>query len=279
VPNAPTAVIATAGPGSGQITVSWTAPTNNGGSAITSYQVTANPAPNGGQPAAVTGNPPATQQVVSGLTNGTSYTFTVHATNTAGDSPESAPSSPGVMPANATGTASPQNVTVAVMGVLTIARAAGSPDTINFGTVTKGINPADQDAGGLDYTNTLSDNNAPWNVSVQATNLSRGTGCTLTPASLCTIPYGNMTYKPAQTISADAGSSGTPAASANSAFSGSGSTSLPVSISTAAQGTYGTFHQPDPATTPANRNMLALVVPLSIRPGTYNGVLTYTITG
>jgi hypothetical protein len=25
--------------------------------------------------------------------------------------------------------------------------------------------------------------------------------------------------------------------------------------------------------------MLALVVPLSIRPGTYNGVLTYTITG
>jgi len=42
-------------------------------------------------------------------------------------------------------------------------------------------------------------------------------------------------------------------------------------VSTSAQGTYGTFHQ--------SGNQLALTVPLSVKPGTYNGTLTYTITG
>jgi hypothetical protein len=273
-PSAPTGV--TGVPGNAQITVSWAAPGSDGGSAITSYQVTANPAPTGGQPPAVTGSPPATTQVVTGLTNGTTYTFTVHAHNANGDSPESTPSA-GVAPTSAQASASPQAVTVTVQGVISIARATGSPDTINFGTVTKGINPPDQDAGGLDYTNTLTDDNPPWHVDVQATNLTRGGGCTLTPSSLCTIPYGNMTYKPAQTISADSGSQGAPVAASNGSFTGTGTTSLPKSISTAAQGTYGTFHQPDPGTTA--KNMLGLVVPLSVRPGTYNGTLTYTITG
>ena len=271
VPSAPTGV--TAVRGNSSATVSWTAPASDGGSPITQYVVTGTP----GGTATVTGSPPATSVVVGSLANGTSYTFTVHATNANGNSAESAASN-AVVPSNSSATAAPQNVTVTVQGVLTIARATGSPDTISFGTVTKGLNPSDQDAGGLDYTNTLSDDNPPWDVTVQATNLTRSTGCTLTPSTLCTIPYGNMTYKPASTIGADSGSAGVPVAASAGAFqTGPGATSLPKTISNAGQGTYGTFHQPDPAT--SAKNMIALVVPLSVRPGAYNGVLTYTITG
>ncbi len=79
VPGAPTAV--TASPGDGQATVSWTAPADNGGSAITSYTVTASP---GGAASTVSGSTLTT--AVSGLTNGTDYTFTVVATNVAGNS-------------------------------------------------------------------------------------------------------------------------------------------------------------------------------------------------
>ena len=80
VPDAPTAVVATAG--NAQATVSFTAPANNGGSAITSYTVTATPA--AGQDLQVSTT--ATSHIVIGLTNGTSYLFTVTADNAVGSS-------------------------------------------------------------------------------------------------------------------------------------------------------------------------------------------------
>jgi RHS repeat-associated protein len=85
VPGAPTAVTGAAG--NGYATISWTAPTSNGGSAITGYTVTASP---GGATATTTGAPPVT---VSGLTNGTAYTFIVTATNAIGTGPASTASS------------------------------------------------------------------------------------------------------------------------------------------------------------------------------------------
>ncbi|MCA1706064.1 MAG: fibronectin type III domain-containing protein [Actinobacteria bacterium] len=81
-PDAPTGVIAK--PANASATVSWSAPPSNG-SPITKYTVTSSP----GSVTAVTSSTAAT---VFGLTNGTSYTFTVTATNAYGTSPPSAPS-------------------------------------------------------------------------------------------------------------------------------------------------------------------------------------------
>lgn len=84
-PDAPTQVMGEASNASVQ--VSWTEPTNDGGSAITGYTVTASP---GGAHCTTS----ALACTVTGLRNGIAYTFTVTATNDAGTSVASAASDP-----------------------------------------------------------------------------------------------------------------------------------------------------------------------------------------
>ncbi|CAN2226040.1 Listeria/Bacterioides repeat [Candidatus Nanopelagicaceae bacterium] len=79
-PSAPTGVAASSN-GAGASVVSWTAP-SDGGSAISGYTVNSS----GGQSCTTA----STSCTVSSLLNGTSYTFTVVATNSNGDSPASA---------------------------------------------------------------------------------------------------------------------------------------------------------------------------------------------
>ncbi|WP_136608770.1 S-layer homology domain-containing protein [Paenibacillus dokdonensis] len=75
VPGAPTQVSAVAG--DGEATIVFRAPADNGGSVITSYEVKASP---GGLVQTGTTNP----ITIKGLSNGTSYTFTVKAVNDIG---------------------------------------------------------------------------------------------------------------------------------------------------------------------------------------------------
>ncbi len=82
-PGAPTIGNATAG--DGQARVSFTAPASDGGSPITGYVVTSDP---GG----ITASGSESPITVTGLTNGTSYTFTVQAENAAGIGLSSEPS-------------------------------------------------------------------------------------------------------------------------------------------------------------------------------------------
>ena len=82
-PDAPTIGTATGGNASASVTFS--APANNGGSAITGFTVTSSPS-------GITGAGASSPITVSGLSNGTAYTFTVTATNAIGTGAASAAS-------------------------------------------------------------------------------------------------------------------------------------------------------------------------------------------
>ena len=80
VPDTPTVVTATAG--NTQVSVAFTVPSNNGGSTILDYTVT----PYIGATPGTTVTGSASPIAVTGLTNGTAYTFTVTARNSVGSS-------------------------------------------------------------------------------------------------------------------------------------------------------------------------------------------------
>ena len=88
-PSAPQSVSATAATSQAQVT--WAAPTNTNGSPISSYTITPYIGSAAQSPVQVN-NGSATSAIVTGLTNGSAYTFTVHATNSAGSGPESSAS-------------------------------------------------------------------------------------------------------------------------------------------------------------------------------------------
>jgi hypothetical protein len=95
VPSAPHDVVAQAGDGTAK--VSWSPPDDDGGSPITRYEVTSHPGGNTCIPSPAT----VTTCMVTGLENGTPYSFTVAASNAIGTSPDSDPSEevwPGIPP-------------------------------------------------------------------------------------------------------------------------------------------------------------------------------------
>jgi hypothetical protein len=190
VPGAPTGVSATAG--DSQATVSFSAPSSNGGAAITSYTVISSP---GG----VTGSGAGSPITVTGLTNGTSYTFTVTATNSAGTGPASAASNavtpaPAASPPGAPKSAS----ATAGDGQATISFTAPSSDggaPITSYTVTSSPGGVTGSGAGSPITVTGLTNGTSYTFTVTATN-SAGTGPAsaasnaVTPAGHSAIAWG-----------------------------------------------------------------------------------------
>jgi hypothetical protein len=163
VPGAPTSPVATRN-GSGQMSVAFTAPASNGGSAITGYTVTSSPAGGTDSNAGTTG----LSHIVTGLTNGTSYTFTVVATNINGNSSASTASS------SVTAGAVPDAPTAvtAVKGNTT-ASVSFTPGSANGYAIT-GYTVTSSPAGGTDT------NAAGTGTTHSITGLTNGTAYTFT---------------------------------------------------------------------------------------------------
>ncbi len=183
-PGAPTIGTATAGNASASVT--FTAPASNGGSPITSYTVTSSP---GG----ITGAGATSPIVVSGLTNGTPYTFTVTATNGVGTGAASTASA-AVTPATVPGAPTSP---VATRGDMSASVAFSAPASNGGSAITSYT--VTSSPGGITGTGAASPivvsgltNGTPYTFTVTATN-GVGTGAaspvsnSVTPATVPTV--------------------------------------------------------------------------------------------
>jgi fibronectin type III domain protein len=236
-PDPPTGVVAVAG--DTFVTVSWTAPANNGGSTITGYTVTTTPGnivtPAGG----------ATSVMVPGLANGTTYTFSVTATNAVGTSVASGAvmATPAGAPLAPTGVlATPGNMSATV--TWTAPDPNGSPITGYTVTVTSTLGTFTVPASGTTAPVTSLTNGTLYTFTVTATN-AVGTGpalgqATATPAGMPSMPTiltavpGDMSVSLTWTQPADNGSTITGytvtsnPAGGTATTAGAASTSAPV---------------------------------------------------
>lgn len=129
VPSAPSNVVATTS--GSNMTITFEAPSDNGGAAITSYAITSDPA---GATCTVGAN--ATTYTCTGLTAGTNYTYAVKAVNSKGQSAASLASSPVTAVA---APSAPQNVSAVVTAGTTTLSATVSfdaPATNNGSEIT-----------------------------------------------------------------------------------------------------------------------------------------------
>jgi len=209
VPGAPTSLTATAG--NGQVALSWTAPSDNGGSAITGYTVTIN-----GTPTPIVGT--ATTYTVTGLTNGTTYTFVVAATNTngTGANSNSVSATPGTVPDAPTGLTATAGNGQVVLSWTAPASDGGNPITDYAIVINGSATPISTGSTATSYTATGLTNGTSYSFQVVAINAigssAASTAATATPIGpvlITTTTLPNATT----TVAYNAGftSSGSPA--------------------------------------------------------------------
>jgi hypothetical protein len=191
VPGKPTNLAASAGDST--VNLSWTAPASSG-RPVTAYTATETEQGLGTVTCATTG---ALGCTVSGLRNGTEYTFTVHATNTVGDGPESNPSNK-VTPVAPTAPGRPTAVTAiagaASASVTWTAPANGGKPITGYTVTSSPDGKTCATTGALGCTVAGLRNGTKYTFTVTATN-GVGTGLPSNPSTPVTPIAGN-TYRP-----------------------------------------------------------------------------------
>ena len=181
VPSAP--VIGTATAGNALANVTFTEPVSNGGSPITGYTVTSIPA--GGIDS--NAGTPGLSHVITGLVNGTSYTFTVKASNLIGNGIDSAPSNvvmPGAPPGpptNVTATRGNAEATVAFTPP-----ASSGTGSISSYTVTSNPGGFTMMGGASPLIVPGLTNGVAYTFTVTATSAAFGTGDPSSPSNSVT---------------------------------------------------------------------------------------------
>ena len=188
VPTVPTSVTAT--PGNTQAVVNWGVPTSNGGSAITSYTVTPYIGSAPGTPKPVTGSPPPTTTTMTGLANGTQYTFKVYASNAVGPGP--AASTTATTPATVPGAPTGVSATAGnAQARVSWSAPSNGGSAITGYTVTPYVGTTAQTATGVNGSTTATSitnlaNGTAYTFQVTATNAigtsPAGTSGAVTPA-------------------------------------------------------------------------------------------------
>ena len=220
-PGPPTSVHAAGG--NAQATVTFIPPLSNGGSIITGYTVTANPAGGIDAQAGTT----ALSHTVTGLANGTAYTFTVITTNVTGSSlPSSASNS--VIPADVPGapvigSAAPGNGSATVYFTQPVSNGGAAidsytvtsnPDNITA-SWTSGPITVPGLANGTVYTFTVTANNSA------GTGLASGPSNSVTP--LLSYDFPTIGGLPPATVTRGAAYAFTPTSSKAASFTIAGS--------------------------------------------------------
>ncbi len=184
-PSAPTNVLGT--PGNGQVSLTWTAPSSNGGSAIIEYKVRYSS--NGGVSwsSPISTGSTANAYTVTGLTNGTSYVFQVLARNSSGDGPWSNSSSsiiPDNIPTDLFIGVSPASIkTLGETAVFTVYLRNSSGNVAKSG-VPITFSLSSTAGGSINITSTTTDSNGMATTTYTSGNSSGTATVTVTSSSI-----------------------------------------------------------------------------------------------